>query len=737
MAKNATLINVYDGYVNEKLVRYADKLLCLFGKTRSTAVFTYILSIISDEERQRLHKALKKNFSSEELKKHFWGTLDEYISVPDDLDAYLGSLFRNVLREKPSIYNWYVQEFRKIISKKSARSRKRSELESRLLMIKDAFALSDNEIEILTFFYILEISAPAQSLFSSDLMKMDAVAKSVRLYCRFFGLTPQELRDVFKKDSPLIRSSLLVRKKLYSGKGIELSEHIVQFLAGIGGSDLSNEYLEKDRRPIQLALSDFTIPAENIEIMREMLQSKKGSNLLLMGVPGTGKTELARTLAHSLGFETVLLRQTDSEGNEDLEHRKTGLAAAQNLLKKRKCVLIVDECDPLVNTYSGLFACHRDDSDGKSWINHYLERSELKTIWITNHVDGIDESTRRRFSYVQDFKRPVQRQRLKAWSIQAAKQRADFLDEETLERLSAEYTVSPGTIELALRDVQAMAPKASKEQKLSRLENILDKQQLFCVGRKKLAEINTKYSLDGLNTDVPPERVLRAVQSFHDRLQQGLTGVRNLNVLLMGPPGTGKTEFVKYLAKQSNRELLVKRTSDLVSAYLGESEKNIAKAFTEAEGQGAILFMDEADSLFINRDGANRSWEVSQTNELLCQMENFAGTLICATNFSDHMDPAVMRRFTFKVKFNYLKPEANLLFFKKTLAPLLREPLTEEMAEKIKRIRDLAPGDFKVVYQKFVFEHAASTPELIAALECEVRSRNSSERRIIGLGQGT
>src|SRR5208282_2047221 len=150
-----------------------------------------------------------------------------------------------------------------------------------------------------------------------------------------------------------------------------------------------------------------------------------------------------------------------------------------------------------------------------------------------------------------------------------------------------------------------------------------------------LAPIHSKYSLNGLNMDTPPERITNSMRMF---LESNVSSseeiqIRNLNILLVGPPGTGKTEFVKYLAEQADRELLVKRTSDIISKWLGESEKNIAEAFDEAEQRGAILFLDEADSLFINRESAVRSWEISQTNELLCQMENFSGIMMCATNF--------------------------------------------------------------------------------------------------------
>lgn len=730
------LNSLNESSVSEMLVVYGYRLIRLFRNHRTPDLAGYMFKIISQNERLKIHRTLKKSFTPNEIErdKRTWESLEEYLQTSDSISCYINEFYRSLIRVKPTTHILFLNEFEKVFAKKletHSRNVRQSALKSRLAVLKKSFALTDKEVEVLMFFYVLSVNEAANEIFTSNLLQMDTVMRSVKVYCRFFGMTSQELRDVFRKDSALVRSNLIQRDRRYSNK-IELSQHVGHFLSGLGENDLSNEYLEADQRAAELSLNDFVIPHENIEVMREMLLSNKGSNLLLMGVPGTGKTELARTLVKSLGFETMLLRQTDAEGNEDLNHRKTGLAAAQNLLKERKCVLIVDECDPLVNTYGGLFACDRNDKDSKSWINHYLERSELKTIWITNNVEGIDESTRRRFSYVQEFKRPVQRQRLKAWTIQATKQRADFLDDDTLEKFAAEYTVSPGTIELALRDVQAMGAHIDKEQKLSRLRNILNQQQLFTVGRRKLTDINSKYSLAGLNTDLRPESVLNTVQNFYKHLQGGASDIRNLNLLLMGPPGTGKTEFVKYLSKQTDRELLVKRSSDLISAYVGESEKNIANAFSEAEQQGAILFIDEADSLFINRAEANRSWEVSQTNKLLCQMENFNGTLACATNFNEHMDPAVMRRFTFKMKFNYLKPEANLSFFQKTLCSLLDRSLAEDEVEMIKRIRDLSPGDFKVVYQKFFFERSVSAMTLINALKEETLHRRTF-RRTIGL----
>ena len=129
--------------------------------------------------------------------------------------------------------------------------------------------------------------------------------------------------------------------------------------------------------------------------------------------------------------------------------------------------------------------------------------------------------------------------------------------------------------------------------------------------------------------------------------------------------GEGKTEFVKNLGKTLDRKVLVVKGSDLLSKWVGESEQNIAKAFHRAEAEHAILFFDEVDGLVQSRERAHASWEVTQVNELLRHMENFDGVMIAATNFRKNLDPAIMRRFTFKLEFDYLDDAGKRIFFEK------------------------------------------------------------------------
>ena len=87
---------------------------------------------------------------------------------------------------------------------------------------------------------------------------------------------------------------------------------------------------------------------------------------------------------------------------------------------------------------------------------------------------------------------------------------------------------------------------------------------------------------------------------------------------------------------------------------MGETEQNIAKAFAQAKEAKSLLIFDEADTFLRDRSLAARSWEVSSVNEMLTWMESHPYPFICTTNLMDTLDPASLRRFSFKVKYDFL-----------------------------------------------------------------------------------
>ena len=237
------------------------------------------------------------------------------------------------------------------------------------------------------------------------------------------------------------------------------------------------------------------------------------------------------------------------------------------------------------------------------------------------------------------------------------------------------------------------------------------------------------YALDGLNltTPVPLKDIVSAVKKFRDGSGRPDVDAPRLNILLSGAPGSGKTAFVKYLAGEVGAPLRTVKASDLISRFSGETERRIAEAFSDAKENGEILFLDEIDSFLQDRSRADKSWEVSQVNELLQQMEDFEGVMVGATNFADSLDRAVLRRFTYKLKLDYLTNEGKDIFFER----YFKTPLTDDERKRLNNIANLTPGDFRTVRESLYYLSDRQTnAERLKALEAESEAKGLSRAKI-------
>lgn len=183
----------------------------------------------------------------------------------------------------------------------------------------------------------------------------------------------------------------------------------------------------------------------------------------------------------------------------------------------------------------------------------------------------------------------------------------------------------------------------------------------------------------------------------------------NYGILLYGESGCGKSYFGQYLAQELGMPIIKKRASDLIDKFVGQTEKNIKDAFMEAKQKKAVLLFDEADSFLFDRKYAQRDFECASTNELLTQMEDHPYPFIMTTNLKEKIDKASLRRFLFKIKYDYMT-EKNIIsgiktYFGKEFS------LTKE---QLKELKYLCAGDFKVAKRKMdVLEDGNYTNELI------------------------
>ena len=366
-------------------------------------------------------------------------------------------------------------------------------------------------------------------------------------------------------------------------------------------------------------------------------------------------------------------------------------------------------------------------------MNSILDDVRIPTVWISNApADEMDESVRRRFDYSICFERLNMTQRVSIWKNLVAKHGlGGQIPESKVEEYAAKYATSAGGISTVLANVKRMKPKAENVDEL--VAKLMKPHcQLMGITASDKFLPAKDYSLDGLNIKgkVKLDKMVKAVRNYLDTdFNEASDDKPRMNILLYGAPGTGKSEFCKYLGKVLDRKVLAVKGSDLLSKWIGGSEQNIARAFRRAEAERAILFFDEVDGLVQSREMAEKSWQVSQVNELLQQMENFDGVMVAATNFCKNLDPAIMRRFTFKMEFDYLDDEGKRLFFER----MFKTRLTEEEFAELKTLQNLAPGDFRTVRQEqFYLADEQTNWDRIEALkeECAVKKDGNKTARI-------
>jgi len=476
-------------------------------------------------------------------------------------------------------------------------------------------------------------------------------------------------------------------------------------------------------------------------ILRQMIASAKsgarGVNILFYGEPGTGKTSFAKTLAKELGLDLYEIRQGDRDGERNLpQSRMAGIRICNEQVPRERSMVVVDEADQLLRTnmdfFASMFGGIGSSGSEKGVINSILDETKLPTIWISNApARALDDSVRRRFDYSIRFDKLGTRQRSAIWRNSVKKHRLERLVPESLsEQLAQKYQTSAGGIAMVLENVKRMRPRKDRVAWL--IDSLM---KPHCELMEAKAKVDTlmpakDYSLEGLNIkgDIALDRIVDAVRRFRSGKDDGNDPDRpRMNLLLWGPPGTGKTEFVKHLGKTLNAKVSVRMGSDLLSCWVGMTEKNIKTAFEEAEADNAILFLDEIDGIVQDRSGAQRSWEVTQVNELLHRMENFNGVMVGATNFMDNLDSAIMRRFTFKLQFDYLDVKGKRLFFER----MFKTRLSEAEAMRLAGTTNLAPGDFRTVRQSLYYLGGAVTNAMrLSELEKESSLKKGASRRI-------
>ena len=595
----------------------------------------------------------------------------------------------------------------------------------RLRLLARATRLSRTDVAILELVMRYQAGTLVESMMD-DVTRSRHWRRTFRLgnpvLPRLLGLSAGAVYRRFAPDAPLVTSGLV---SIDDDGDVTLVDRLkrLHWLPKDAGSDVQSLLLD-EAGAAELRWSDFDHVAGDRDHLERLLTGalqcgQKGVNILIHGMPGTGKTEFCKTLAARLGAPLYSVGESDDSGGEPSRHeRMQELRLAQRLLAgDRRSLLLFDEMEDLLSGPQGMLAAlfgssrsrGRSAEGSKVFMNRLLEETPVPVLWTSNSARWTSPVLLRRMMFALELRQPPPKVRERIWARHLAHHGIKSTQEDA-RTLAREFDVTPGV--------------ASGVTAAARLGGgtIADVRR----GVQGLARV---LSGDAPPTQRTPERydpaLIRAdvdpVQ-LADRLVEG--GSRHFSLCLQGPPGTGKSAFARHLADRLGLEVVQKRASDLMSMWVGGTEKAIAAAFTEARDAEAFLVFDEADSLLADRRLAQRNWEVSQVNEMLTWMESHPLPFACTTNFGERLDPATLRRFTFKIALGYLSPEQTKAGF--------RTYFGIEAPTGVASLATLTPGDFSVVRRKAEILGRLGEPRTLVDMLYEESKTKPEHARKIG-----
>lgn len=602
-----------------------------------------------------------------------------------------------------------------------------SPLERNLAYLADLLGLNQDEIALLRFVVLLKQDALLET--ACEYIGRVKPSELCQTLSRLLKIAEPAIKAVLSRDGMLFKSGLLDldkhanadhlsnRFKLtvgFSARMVESEETGMGVFSGYF-RPATNSMLEGEAM-IHLD-PDHLLPNH---LDSTLARKSHGVNILIHGAPGTGKTQYARWVCRNVNGSPFEISMQDEDGLPvSGEDRLKAYRIAQSCLESHpRAVLIFDEIE---DVFSNRNPEKERTPNTKGWMTRILEENAVPTIWISNQVRQIDPALIRRFDLVIEARVPPQTARAKM--LMEATQDLD-MPPSWVKQAAQHEDLTPGVIERAARVVCDMAKNLKPEGHARAIEGVLNgvlsaqgHRPLFIAG----SSLPGEFYLEATNADQDLDEIVNNLERCH-----------SARLCLYGPPGTGKSAFGRFVSDKLGRPLHVKRASDLLSPFLGMAEKAFANMFHEAQEDGAVLLLDEADTFLQDRGSARHSWEISQVNEMLTQIEVFEGLFIATTNLIDSMDPAVMRRFDMKIHFNFLEPHQADLLLQKTATHLgIPSELNQSHVKELTRYK-LTPGDFAVAARQSRFKKIASIGDLMLVLEQEAKQRGRIYSRPLG-----
>ncbi|MBU3967791.1 MAG: ATP-binding protein [Euryarchaeota archaeon] len=588
----------------------------------------------------------------------------------------------------------------------------------RLCVLSELFHLSPFERDALLISLAPELDIRYEKIYSYLQNDVTKKRPTVDLVIKLLSSSIEErfmAREYFSSIESLIKDRLVYLMGVGAeeqipllSKSIKVDERIIDFLLGINRIDPRIQNFSSILEP-KRSFNDLILGENQITSLKEVVRRHSGLNKPLIfffhGPYGTGKKMTAEAVCMELKKPLLIVDSKVLLKDDSIETLKLIIREA---LLQNSCVYI-----------EGIDALWKEKGTGITPANMIRELDSFPDwVFLSGELSWEPAGVLKTHGFINiAFPIPAFSLRKKLWKSYLNGEDAD------IDALANKFKFSGGQIKDAIFTAHNVA-SAKSVSNLSMDElyhgcKAQSNRNLSVFARK----IEPHYTWDDIVLPEDIEKQLKEISSyikyrgvvftdwgFDKKFSIG----KGLTALFSGPSGTGKTMSAEIIARDSGLDLYKIDLSNVVSKYIGETEKNLSNIFKEAETSNAILFFDEADALFGKRSevkDAHDRYANIEIGYLLQKMEEYEGVVILATNLSKNIDDAFLRRMQFVIEFPFPDEDQRKIIWTRIFpksAPQAGDIDYEFFAERLK----LAGGNIKNIALSSAFYAAEESCDI-------------------------
>jgi len=570
--------------------------------------------------------------------------------------------------------------------------------------LAEIFQLSPFDIDVLLICLAPEIDLKYEKLYAylqNDVTRKRPTTNLIlNLFCRSLDERLQA-RTRLLPEAPLCKYELVLSADDMAAdqasalaRSLKIDERILNYLLDAEAIDERVVSFSRLVHP-QVDLGQVLLPHSLMQSLAAGFQNvtqNGGAVLILQGPEGSGKRFVAEALCRAAGMELLV-----AEASAMISAAPDQATLAARLFREatlRDTVIFIDQAELLLG-----------EGEKESYAHHALGnalRSFNGIVFLGNAGSRNSQllaTHGRLLSFV--FPLPDFVTRKEIWNRALAECGCAVSSDIDLDSLADRFSFTAGRVHNAVAEARRLANPAGGDARSIGAEDL----NLACRAQSggKLPALARKVNpIFTWNDIILPNDCLEQLREvcghirhrrrvfsdwgFDAKISLG----KGLSILFVGPSGTGKTMAAEIVASELALDLYKIDLSSIVSKYIGETEKNLNRIFSEAEQSNAVLFFDEADAVFGKRSEVEDShdrYANIETNYLLQKMEEYEGIVILASNFHKNIDEAFTRRLRFIIDFPFPEKEPRYRIWQRVFpagTPLDRDIDFAFLAQKLK-----------------------------------------------------